>query len=452
MASVSTNAKGLRRILFHDADGKRRCVYLGRMAKKAAEDVRDRIDELLARRAAGLELTVELEAWARDLSDEFHEKLEAAGLVDPRKATSTRTVGGLLDKFLSTQLVKASTHKSYKQTLDSLREFLGTDTLVRAVTAERAAEWRKHIATQTENVAKKRTTADNTLSPATVAKRVNVARVVFNRAVEWGIIATSPFASLTPGSQVNEANEVQVPREWTARILEACPSSKWRLVYGLARLAALRIPSELVDLSWADVDWDRGRLTVNASKTEHHGAGHGIRLVPICPELMRLLEEHFEQAQDGAVAVFPDITAQTNLGTSMRKIIAKAGLVPWVRLFDNCRASCENDWADELPAHVVEKWTGHSGAVARKHYLRAQDHHFETVVSGSVRRDAPDDARATQTAAQHDSAAESITSHESLEVAIAAALVRARAELCGDSSIIPVGDIGLEPMTPSLSS
>lgn len=442
MASISTNAKGFRRVLFLGAAGKRYCVYLGRMSQEDAEEVRDKIDGLIARRVAGVELSLELASWVRGLTNEFHEKLHAAGLVEARTTWGPRTVGGLIEKFLATQLVKPSTHKAYRQTLDSLRDFLGADTLVSTVTPVRAAEWRKHIATQTEAVKRKRTSPDNTLSPATVAKRVNVARVLFNRAVEWGVVSTSPFASLTPGSQVNEANEFQVPRDWTKPILDACPDSKWRLVYGLARLAGLRVPSELADLTWDDVDWARGRLTVNSSKTEHHGVGHGIRAVPICPQLMAILEEHFERAPDGAVAVFPEVTPTTNLGTGMRKIITRAGLVPWVRLFDNCRASCENDWADDLPAHVVEKWTGHSGAVARKHYLRAQDHHFEAVVSGVVTRDAPADARATRQTTQQGSAGKSTSPHESLETAIKAALSRSGADLCGELESCPVGDIG----------
>lgn len=444
MASLTTSSSGKRRIMFNDLSGNRQSVYLGKMPKDAAEVVKVRINQLIAIHAAGTDYkTTEVAKWVQGLSDEFHAKLEQAGLVEPREAESIRTVGQLLDQFLATQHVKDSTHKSYKQTLDSLREFLGENTAVRSVTARQARGWRKHIATQTEGVKKKRATADNRLSPATVAKRVNVARVVFNRAVEWKLIEESPFAKITPGSQVNEENEFQVPREWTTPILEACPSSKWRLVYGLARLAGLRVPSELVELTWSDVDWKRGRLTVNGKKTEHHGAGHGLRFVPICPQLMQLLEEHFEQAPKGAVALFPDVTPSTNLGTTMRKIIVRAGLVPWVRLFDNARASCENDWAEELPAHVVEKWMGHTGAVARKHYLRAQEHHFKAVVDGGG-VSAPESAQAGDRGAQHNSAENRSRSQDLLEAAIASALMRRDAELCGDTSILPVGDIGLE--------
>ena len=41
----------------------------------------------------------------------------------------------------------------------------------------------------------------------------------------------------------------------------------------LARYGGLRCPSEVVALTWADVDWERGRFLVKAPKTAHHADG-----------------------------------------------------------------------------------------------------------------------------------------------------------------------------------
>jgi len=53
------------------------------------------------------------------------------------------------------------------------------------------------------------------------------------------------------------------------------------------------------------------------------------------------------------------------------------------RGFQNLRASCETDWVEQYPAHVVAKWLGHSPKVAAQHYLMSRDHHFEDVVGGA---------------------------------------------------------------------
>lgn len=70
------------------------------------------------------------------------------------------------------------------------------------------------------------------------------------------------------------------------------------MLFGLARYAGLRIPSESHLLTWDDVDFDRGRLTVRSPKTERY-EGHEQRLIPVTPRLMELLYERFDTCSDG---------------------------------------------------------------------------------------------------------------------------------------------------------
>ena len=162
---------------------------------------------------------------------------------------------------------------------------------------------------------------------------------------------------------------------------------------GLARLAALRCPTEIGGLTWADVNWAKGRLTVRAAKTEHHGADHAVRVVPICPELRALLVEAFESAEPGATTIVPMAARQrVNLGTYLKRIILKAGHKPWPRIFQNLRASCATDWVEQYPSHVVAKWLGHSPKVAAQHYLMSKDRHFEDVVGGGRGEPMPGEA------------------------------------------------------------
>jgi hypothetical protein len=58
------------------------------------------------------------------------------------------------------------------------------------------------------------------------------------------------------------------------------------------------------------------------------------------------------------------------------KIIARAGLEPWEKLFQNLRATRETELAEIYPMHVVCAWIGNSPAVAAKHYLQVTDAHF----------------------------------------------------------------------------
>ncbi len=106
-------------------------------------------------------------------------------------------------------------------------------------------------------------------------------------------------------------------------------------------------------------------------KTEHH-EGKESRIIPIFPELRPHLEAVWEEAEPGTVHVINRYRdARQNLRTQLTRIIKRAGLEPWPKLFHNLRATRETELAQEYPIHVVCEWIGNTAAIAQKHYLRA---------------------------------------------------------------------------------
>jgi len=72
----------------------------------------------------------------------------------------------------------------------------------------------------------------------------------------------------------------------------------------------------------------------------------------------------------------------------IEKIIARADLKPWPKLFQNLRATRETELAEPYPIQVVCEWIGNSQAVAKRHYLQVTETHFaqaisEVIASGS---------------------------------------------------------------------
>src|SRR5262249_53920660 len=154
-------------------------------------------------------------------------------------------------------------------------------------------------------------------------------------------------------------------------------------------------------LTWADVDWERERFLVRSPKT-------GERWVPLFPELRPYLEECFELAEPGAVHVIAKHRLRcANLRTRFTKIIRRAGLTPWPKLFQNLRASRETELAAVFPLHVVCAWIGNSTLIAHKHYLQTTEEDF--------RRAAKSGAGALQKAVQHSAARHRTESQESSE-------------------------------------
>jgi hypothetical protein len=137
---------------------------------------------------------------------------------------------------------------------------------------------------------------------------------------------------------------------------------------------------EVFSLKWGDVLWEQGKLLVRIPKTEHH-EGCDIRFVPL-RDIREYLQDAFQDAlpagQHRLPADAPIITrvsrANSNLDKPFVKIVESAGLVPWPKLFQNLRASCETQWLKEGErADLVANWIGHSVTVQRKNYVQHTD-------------------------------------------------------------------------------
>lgn len=406
MASVSTDKHGRRRILFTGIDGERKAIRLGVVSKRTAQTYRERVEKILEARESNTAIDTDVARWLGELSERMHARFVAVGLAEPRERAAVVTLGMLLDRFHAAGVIKPTTRAAYKQATDSLRAHFDAAMPLESFTLANAEAWRKAIAEPTADPDNKNEPT-KTLAPATVAKRVHIAKGIFGRAVKWGLLAKSPFADIRAGSQANPDRSHYVTRADVDAILAACPDDGWRAVIALSRYAGLRCPSEITLLRWGDVNWERGRLHVRSPKTAGH-EGHAARFVPIAPELRPVLQRLFDDAEPGTEAVLPRLRdPKVNLRTTFTKIITRAGVKPWPRLFHNMRASCATDWCERFPGHVVASWLGHSPLIAAKHYLQVRDSHFDAAAGNSgsdAKSDAHPDEKATQNPTQHTSA------------------------------------------------
>jgi hypothetical protein len=238
----------------------------------------------------------------------------------------------------------------------------------------------------------------------------------------------------------NKERSYYLTRDDAAKVLEACPDAEWRLIFALSRFGGLRTPSEHYGLRWSDVDWSAGKFLVRSPKTEHHEGGES-RWVPIFPELRPYLEAVFHDPDAGGEFVINRYRNQANLQTRFRKIIKRAGLTPWPKLFQNLRSTRQTELAAEYPLHIVCAWLGNKAAVAAEHYLQVTDADF-TKASGNESQRA---AFALHSGAFSDIPERSPEMKKP-------AIERARSSLnavenCRKNGI--VGDTGLEPVTPT---
>ena len=118
-----------------------------------------------------------------------------------------------------------------------------------------------------------------------------------------------------------------------------------------------------------DVNWQEKRILVGTAKKTKRSKSS--QWVPLLPELEPFLLAAFVEADsDATFCIERYRTQDVNLRTHFQRIIKKAGVKAWPRLWYNLRASRETELANEFPIHVVAEWLGNSPVIAAKHYLR----------------------------------------------------------------------------------
>ena len=399
MASISKDASGGIRILFIGTDKKRRAIRLGKVNKKLAETIKLRVEVLVAALATKTPLDNETAAWVGSIGEELAEKLAAVGLV---RARESRKLRDFLDNYIAGRKndghTKGATLITIRRVADDLTTVIGAGADLRAVTVENAERFKQFY-------------QDKEHAGATIYRRLKMAKMLFNHALKLKLVSENPFADVKGKNTNPIARRHYITESHTLKIIDAA-NPTWRTIVALARFAGLRCPSEVLSLKWENVDFASGRMTVTSPKTEHL-EGREYRVVPIFARLRQHLEDAHELAAPGEVYVVSGLqgngyraTAQgeggwlnTNMRTTFEKLIRRAGLQTWPRLFQNLRASCETDLMQNHPIHVVTAWIGNTPKIALGHYLQTLDSDFQKALSGGAESGALVAQNAAQTAA-----------------------------------------------------
>jgi len=352
------------RVLLRAPGGIRHTIRLGRVSKKIAETARRMIESLEAAKAAGHSPDRETAEWVGRVSDEIHGRLERAGIVPPRaKAESLAvTLGQHLEQYFGTLgKQKPTTARNYARARRLLEQHFGKDRTLASITEGDADGYKRWL-------------LDN-FAMASASVDLRRARQFLKAAVRLRLIPANPFADVPCGPQANESRTVYVPAADVERVIAVCPDNDWRLIFALPRYAGVRFPSEVVDLKWSDVDWENSRFTIHEKKVEHH-PGRGVRVVPISAELRPHLERAYREREEGAVYVVPRVRVTSNLGTHAKRLVKKAGVAVWPKLFVNMRGSCSDDLERRgIPEKAINAWIGNTARLRSKHYhaVRAED-------------------------------------------------------------------------------
>jgi integrase len=234
--------------------------------------------------------------WLGAAPDTLRARLVLCGLAEGRARANVPTLKAWLEEYAQGRGdVKPRTRAIYGDVRRNLLDYFAPDRPLDSITAGDVDGFAAHLRTCAK------------LADSTARRRMGIARQFFRAAVRRNLLA-------------------------------------------LARFGGLRCPSEIVGLKWSDISWEpkRERFTVHAVKAEHY-ADAGIRVAPGFPELAPLFRDAFEAAEPGAVYCCPQYPGNF-CGQMYRKMalqaMTRAGVKPWPKLFQNCRASRETELAE----------------------------------------------------------------------------------------------------------
>lgn len=377
MSSLSKHPKtGKYRINYRDLTGRQKSIMLPTDDCKMALQYRTLVDLLIEEQKTG-ERRKKTDLLLCDISEDIRKRLVKAGLI---KEVEVWTVQRLFDEFLSSQKGESTRIVRERAIRYFNAYFKNPNRHIDTITSQECVKFRDWIET-----AKPFKGDKECLGSSTLSKMVNTIKQIFTYAVNRGYLGRNPFAVVKGGSMSNPERMFDVNQEMSEKILNACPDTRWRCIFVLARYIGLRIPSELVGLKWSDITWSdsensTGKIKITDPKRKIHGKG--FRVSPLWANVEAELSRLYHESQEGDIYVFSGVMKNANLRTQYLKILKRAGVAGYPKAFQNLRSTCETDYCRKgVKPNMYTQWLGHSKKVSDEHYIQYNQTDFNDGVN-----------------------------------------------------------------------
>jgi len=372
MANLTRRKSGAYVVRYYDDMGSR-SLFLGQMQKRSAEEILRHAERLIESRRANVSMPPETAAWVGGVADGLRTKLERLGLIRSGLGSRRMTLTDFAAAYIQqkTHEYSPTTIRNLTQTKKKLDAFFGTSREISSITAEDVEAFRVHLV------------AVGGLGPNTVSTHCRKAKEFFAAAVARGHVAVNPFAGMKDMQETpNEARQRFMTPEQATRVLNACPTVEWEVIFSLARFGGMR-PIEIVGLEWEDIRWKENLIRVRGAKGRRRRVR--MRSLPLFPELSAALRrlQASRPAPRGRVVL--GYSSESNLGVPMSRIIADAGITDFGRPFLNLRSTRSTELAEKgIPIQDFCRWLGHTPKVALEFYMQVRSASYDRAAASIV--------------------------------------------------------------------
>ncbi|MBU6400857.1 MAG: site-specific integrase, partial [Verrucomicrobia bacterium] len=204
---------------------------------------------------------------------------------------------------------------------------------------------------------------------------------VLDYAVRDGLVLDNAARRAVPTRKIPKA-KIMIPTRDQFRVLvETIRQADKRAQTGanlveLLGYSGMRL-GEAVNLTWGDIDWDRGSFTITGG--ERGTKNHEVRVVPLFPAMRELLERIRGDRQPEAVERLIPFSGPNGAATAIKHACQRAGL-PHFLHHSMRHYFCSNAIEAGIDFKVIAGWLGHKdgGFLVAKTYGHLRDaHSFE---------------------------------------------------------------------------
>ena len=311
------------------------------------------------------------EKWARKTELEIEE-----GTYFEKQEAAQHTVGELIDRYLKEELQKLaeSDWRMRSRQLNWWKDQIGKKTLNK-VSPALLVECRNKL--KTEEIKSKNNPKAKKRSGSTVNRYMAALSAVFGIATaEWQWVKENPFSRVRREKE-SDGRIRFLSSEERSNLLEACKKSQNTSLYLITILAlstGMR-QSEVMTLSWQQINFDRGTITLIKTK---NGETRVVPLVGIAKQLLlqlskvrNLTNPYVFMGRHKSHALFPR--------KAWEAAVRKAGVEDFH--FHDCRHSAASELAmNGASLHEIAAVLGHKTLAMVQRYAHLSEQHTMSVV------------------------------------------------------------------------
>jgi integrase len=211
------------------------------------------------------------------------------------------------------------------------------------------------------------------LSPASVNRELSCLKTIFNKAIHWRLTKENPVRGVKMFRENNRRLRFLMPDE--IRDLLDCCAPFLRPIVATALHTGMR-RGEILNLTWQDIDFDRGHITIRDSKNGES------RTAPMNDLLAETLRRHKEERRPKNPLVFPSPTGKpySDFRQSFKVACKEAGITDF-RFHDLRHTFASHLVMNGVDLTTVKELLGHKTLVMTLRYAHLSQGHKKEAVN-----------------------------------------------------------------------